>query len=522
MIVLLKFNMTQAISVTSEQKRKRVYQISCLKEESKKRCPSSHSQDPECQTSSTDDNSSVFKIHHCCYCKQPHHRMMDHLQSVHPNEPEVAKALTFDKSSQERKQLLNLLQTRGNILHNTNVVQSSKQDSKPFGTFASGCSFDDRVYCIYCLGLFNKKSFASHLEQCKGKSTRSAEASCGEMLSNAGPIPPNPTLITPSSPEEIDANIEPSGFHCLNTLYEANFKNEQGSSSLPDLSCYEQTDISSPNEEFRNNRQAEGAILQFRRSPENEVGYELKSGNSPNPSIGHESTDYKNEGVTFPKCDVDQERAMRLTSDTSSIGPHPEYDVLRNDDPCDDFSPPQNAQTVCNDTPKSSVKAQTYATGKKRRRKRRSRVHNQSLLMDDDLLGEGEMSNSKQHVCQHCKATFGSPYTLRRHEYTHTGERPFWCHQCNMGFIQKYRLLKHTFACHGDTPDQEKLKRAKRSIKDEETSVRDEASIEPSTKSLEDLLNSVTVADTRQDTEVREFHWEKAEHSTVKDYDTDC
>lgn len=121
---------------------------------------------------------------------------MEHLQSVHPNEPEMAKALTFDKSSQERKQLLNLLQTRGNILHNTNVVQSSKQDSKPFGKFALGCSFDDRVYCIYCLGLFNKKSFASHLEQCKGKSTLSAEASCGEMFPNAGPIPPTLTFIS--------------------------------------------------------------------------------------------------------------------------------------------------------------------------------------------------------------------------------------------------------------------------------------------------------------------------------------
>lgn len=61
-------------------------------------------QGPECQTNSTDDNSSVFKKHHCCYCKQPHHRMMDHLQSVHSYEPEVAKALIFDKSSQERKE----------------------------------------------------------------------------------------------------------------------------------------------------------------------------------------------------------------------------------------------------------------------------------------------------------------------------------------------------------------------------------------------------------------------------------
>ncbi len=96
-----------------------------------------------------------------------------------------------------KETIFNLLQTRRNILHNTNVVQSSKQDSKPFGKFASDCSFDDSVYCIYCLGLFNKKYFASHLEQCKGKSTHSAEASCGEMLPNAGPIPPTPTLIPP-------------------------------------------------------------------------------------------------------------------------------------------------------------------------------------------------------------------------------------------------------------------------------------------------------------------------------------
>ncbi|XP_052400465.1 zinc finger protein 236 isoform X4 [Carassius gibelio] len=410
-------------------------------------------QGPGCQTNSTDDNSSEFKIHHCFYCNQPHNRMMDHLQSVHPNEPEVAKALTFDKSSQEREQLLNLLQTRGNVLHNTNVVQSSKQDLEPFG---------------------------------KDKSTQNAEDSCGEMLPIAGPIPPAPTLISPSSPEEIDAKIEPSGFHCLNTIYETDFENEQGSSSNPDLSCnVEQPDISSPNDEVRNGRQAEGDFLQFRHSPENEVGYELKSDNSPNPSTGQESTDCKNEGVSLPKCDVDQERAMTPTSDTS---PHPEYDVLRN--PYDDFSPPKNAPTVSYDTQKSSVKAQTCETGKKRR-KRCSHVDNQPLIKDDDLVGEGEMSISKLHVCQHCKATFGSPYMLHRHEHTHTGDT-------------------------SSSADQEKLKRAKRLIQDVETSMMDEASIEPSTKSPEDLPNAVTdgtggqVVAIKQDTEVREIQFEEA------------
>ncbi|KAK7167482.1 hypothetical protein R3I94_001775 [Phoxinus phoxinus] len=170
-----------------------------------------------------------------------------------------------------------------------------------------------------------------------------------------------------------------------------------------------------------------------------------------------------------------------------------EIDVLRN--PCDDFSPPHGNQTVSNDR----VKAQTYGT--RRKRKRRSRVQNESLIMDYDLLCEGGRPNSKRHVCQHCRETFCTSYTLRRHEYTHTGER-----------------LTST--------DQQKLKRPKRRIRGGETSLKDEASLEPSAKSPKDLPvpdavnddNEVTA--TKQDTEARGFHWEEAGHS--KDYNANC
>lgn len=43
--------------------------------------------------------------------------MKQHLLSTHAKEPEVAKALSYDKKSKERKQLLDLLQTKGNLLH---------------------------------------------------------------------------------------------------------------------------------------------------------------------------------------------------------------------------------------------------------------------------------------------------------------------------------------------------------------------------------------------------------------------
>ncbi|KAB5553839.1 hypothetical protein PHYPO_G00043310 [Pangasianodon hypophthalmus] len=58
--------------------------------------------------------------------------------------------------------------------------------------------------------------------------------------------------------------------------------------------------------------------------------------------------------------------------------------------------------------------------------------------------------SSKLHVCQYCTATFCSPYHLRRHEYTHTDERPYWCSQCNIGFIQKYRYRNHRMTHHGE------------------------------------------------------------------------
>ncbi|XP_051571289.1 uncharacterized protein LOC127450884 isoform X2 [Myxocyprinus asiaticus] len=358
---------------------------------------------PECQTNSSDEKSRLFKTHYCIYCKKPRYRMIAHLQSAHPSEPEVAKALSFDKSSKERRQLLSLLQTKGNVLHNTDVVKNSTRDVKPFARFAVSSSFDDRVNCIYCLGLFSKKSFDTHLEQCQGKCPQNAETSGNEM--------PHTT--------EIKAE--------------------------------------------------------------------------------HESTNCSNEEVSLSQCNVDQERSITPTSEISSITAYPNRDCIPRS-PGNDFSPPQNAQTVSDDLSKSSVKAQTHETWRRgRKRKRRSCHQNQTLFMEDDLLGEGESStpNSKVYACQHCGATFCSPYKLRRHEYTHTG-------------------------CTPSCTDQVKLKRSKRGVHSEETSVKDEARKEltqPHKESPEDLLNTVNestgeeAASTYQDTEESEFHWEEAGHS---------
>lgn len=47
------------------------------------------------------------------------------------------------------------------------------------------------------------------------------------------------------------------------------------------------------------------------------------------------------------------------------------------------------------------------------------------------------------HICETCNKEFASPYNLRRHQLTHTDEKPYQCEVCNRQFKEKSSLTKH-------------------------------------------------------------------------------
>ena len=57
-------------------------------------------------------------------------------------------------------------------------------------------------------------------------------------------------------------------------------------------------------------------------------------------------------------------------------------------------------------------------------------------------------SEKKKHKCQECPRSFEYIRDLKRHDRTHTGEKPFECKTCGRCFSLSYNLDKHERRLH--------------------------------------------------------------------------
>lgn len=138
---------------------------------------------PKCQTKETDtlpadrtfiesvpssrqERNTYNKKQYCLYCSKPYSKMARHLEFVHRNEVEVAKAVAFPKHSKERRVQLNLLRKRGNFAHNTDVVRQGRGEMIACYCPKKRKGAIEFIHCIYCQGLYNKRSLWKHIKNC--------------------------------------------------------------------------------------------------------------------------------------------------------------------------------------------------------------------------------------------------------------------------------------------------------------------------------------------------------------------
>lgn len=109
------------------------------------------------------------KKHYCLYCSKPNLKMARHLQSAHGDQSEVAKALSFPKSSLERRKQLDYIRKKGNYAHNAAVMESGQGELVPCKRPAKEGNGNDFVHCAYCRGLFIRPFLWKHMRTCKFK-----------------------------------------------------------------------------------------------------------------------------------------------------------------------------------------------------------------------------------------------------------------------------------------------------------------------------------------------------------------
>ncbi|XP_051789917.1 uncharacterized protein LOC114649549 isoform X2 [Erpetoichthys calabaricus] len=99
----------------------------------------------------------------CLFCGKSYAKIARHIEQIHHNETEVAKALQFPRKSKERRLQIDLLRNRGNFAHNVEVLKMGKGMLVPRRQPRNCLPSKDFAHCLNCQGFFFKtQSLATH------------------------------------------------------------------------------------------------------------------------------------------------------------------------------------------------------------------------------------------------------------------------------------------------------------------------------------------------------------------------
>ncbi|XP_029976861.1 uncharacterized protein LOC115409729 [Salarias fasciatus] len=112
------------------------------------------------------------KRNYCLFCRRPASKIARHLEAVHGDVEEVARAFQFPKNSQERRNRLNILRRRGNFAHNAAVVKRGAGELQACYRPKQTRRAVDFSHCFHCQGLYMKKTLWKHMRTCPGVKER--------------------------------------------------------------------------------------------------------------------------------------------------------------------------------------------------------------------------------------------------------------------------------------------------------------------------------------------------------------
>lgn len=111
------------------------------------------------------------KKHFCIYCTKPFTKLPKHWEQKHKTEPDIKKAMSYKKGSEQRKLIFLKLRNRGDYLHNFGTYRQQKGMIVTVKATQNPNDPDKYLPCRFCSGSYARQHLFRHMKKCRLKPT---------------------------------------------------------------------------------------------------------------------------------------------------------------------------------------------------------------------------------------------------------------------------------------------------------------------------------------------------------------